>query len=883
MPAFITPVDVTPSTFGVYTDVDVSAHVAGGATGAILRVKNSAFSDRGYGLRRNGGGGDLYHDLNAEGHNWEVAPLDDGGVFEARLQSADLSLELTGYTQGEADFPTGPVDVTPGSWFGGFRDVDISAHTGGDPAAAALLLFRPIATDVFARAKGASFDLNGFCDNRQPILCGVDGSEVLQARSGSSSQRLWLTGWFTSGVLVESVPVDVTPGSSATWTTHALPAGATGAVFWAVAPGSSPVLWGARKKGSGLSWVAGSNQAVSLAIVEADGNAEVEIWDDDPGDLKIYRLATFAAVDDFTVEPEAIESAGEVTAVEVDAGDDFAVTPEAIESAGEVTAVEVGGFGRDTADPVIALVALPYDPSIEVTLEGPPAPFGAVAFGETDFSSFGAETQVYASDVGYDSRAGDSPAATPFPSDLLQTASFELRAFGGDRPGGESGREVTGALKLANPDGAYDAAALLGWDNRPVEIWRGTRARAFADFNLVLRGQALRVGFDEQSLTIALRDRQTALDQPVNAALYDGSGGLAGHEGIAGLAKPVAWGNLTGDNGNVPAVEIDPVNLVYQVHDGAIEAIDAVRDKGIALTAGSDRADYAALLAGTPPSGGYDTCLALGLLRLNPESGSPAGAITVDLQGNNSGGYVETTAEIARRVVATRLGAGNLSEGEIDELAVAALALAQPAPVGYWVGTAQVTAREVLDNLLGAIGGWHAFTREGKFTVARLDLTGTPAETLTVSDMALRQPPERAEVAPVWQVRMGWGVSWLVQSADDLASEAPDKARYGNARRYAPASDSTIRARHRGARSLTVEAYFAFESDAQAEAARLLALYGPDRDIWTFGRLGGLRGRWAGDTVTLNINGRYGHPKTCQVIGLREELSRNEGGLVLWG
>jgi hypothetical protein len=468
---------------------------------------------------------------------------------------------------------------------------------------------------------------------------------------------------------------------------------------------------------------------------------------------------------------------------------------------------------------------------------------------------------------------------------MKRTASFEARAFAGDRPSGAA-QEQAGAIVLDNGDGRYDAAAMMGFDGRTVELWKGTRARAFRDFTLLLRGTAERVSYDEGSFTIALRDRRATLDRPLNFSLYGGSGGLDGHDGIVGLAKPVALGNLTEDNGNVPAVNIDPVNLVYQVHDGPIEAIDAVRDKGIALTFEADYPDYDSLIAADLEGGEYATCLALGLIHLDPENGSPVGAVTVDLLGDASGsGYVETTAALLRRIVTSRLGAANLSGSELDSLALDALATAQPAPVGYWAGTAQQSCLEVLSALAGGIGGWHAFDRQGRFTAARLDLSGSAVETLTARETAQRQPAQRSEVAPVWQLRVAWGRSWLVQTADALAGTVSDddRAHYGQAARYAVAEDSTIRARHRLAQSLTVESYFARQSDAESEVARLLALYGPDRDVWTQGRAGGRLGRRSlGDRVSLDL-GRYGHPKACQVIGVREDFARGEVTLELWG
>ncbi|GAB4373859.1 MAG: hypothetical protein Kow00114_36060 [Kiloniellaceae bacterium] len=875
MPTFITPVDVTPGTLGVFTTVDVSAHVSASATGAILRVANAASVDRAYGLRRDSGdtSGGLYGDLDAEAQNWEAVPLTAAGTFQARLESASLSLELVGYFEAEAGFPSAPQNLSLSA--GSYREHDITALTDPDAADLAFLGFYAAPGLSFARIKGAALNAITATDSRQPIACGVDGDGKLQVYTSNFSQRCALLGWLKSGVVAASEPPDVTPGTTGSWQTHALPAGATGAVFWAAGDYTENLTWGARKKGSALAWTAKLNEGAGLAIVEADGSAEVELYAGEG--VTIYRIGYFASTDDFTMDFEAIESATEVEAAEFEVADTYTMDFEAIESATEVEAAEFTSIGFDASPPVIALVALPYDTSVEVTLDGPPSPFGSVAFGETAFSSFGAESALYASDAGYDSRATDTPASMPFPPAMLETALFDVRAFDGDRPTGAS-KEQAGALALANGDGRYDAAALLGWDGRTVELWRGTKNRAFADFNLLLRGTAQRVSFDESRFVIALRDRQAIFDVPVNAALFGGAGGLDGHAGIAGLAKPWIGGRVF----NVPLVNNDPVNLVFMASNGRIHAVDAVRDNGIALTFSADYADYDALLAASIALGEYATCLALGLIRLG---GAPVGEVTADVQGDASGsGYVETTAGILRRIVTSRLGGRNLSASEVDSVALDALAAAQPAPVGYFAGTQPVTARQALDALAGGIGGWHAFTREGKFTAARLDLTGVAAETVTARETAARQPASRVEVAPVWQIRVAWGRSWLVQSADALADEVdPDaKTYYGQAARYAVAQDSTIRARHRLAVPLTVESFFAEQSDAESEAARLLALYGSDRDLWTLGKAGRLGGRWLGDLMSLDL-GRYGQPKTCQVVGVREDYGRNEVSLVLWG
>src|SRR5690606_2984265 len=132
------------------------------------------------------------------------------------------------------------------------------------------------------------------------------------------------------------------------------------------------------------------------------------------GDL-LYRLAYFVeAADDHQVGGKGLTGAGTTGAMGHDLGDLYEITPERLVGAGVIGKAGLGSFGIDTSGDVVAMIARPYDNTIAVAHEGPPAPFGTVPFGATDFTSHGAESAVHASDVGYDSRSSDSPASMPF-------------------------------------------------------------------------------------------------------------------------------------------------------------------------------------------------------------------------------------------------------------------------------------------------------------------------------------------------------------------------------------------------------------------------------------------------------------------------------------
>jgi hypothetical protein len=142
-----------------------------------------------------------------------------------------------------------------------------------------------------------------------------------------------------------------------------------------------------------------------------------------------------------------------------------------------------------------------------------------------------------------------------------------------------------------------------------------------------------------QTLRISIRDNAFKLDVPASLNVYGGTGSADGTADMAGKRKPLAFGVVN----NITPAQVNPANLTYQVHDGAVNAIPAVYDSGYALSGpDADYASYAALAAATITNGHYATAKAVGLFRLGS---APNGLITCDVQGDSggSGGYITTT------------------------------------------------------------------------------------------------------------------------------------------------------------------------------------------------------------------------------------------------
>jgi len=267
-----------------------------------------------------------------------------------------------------------------------------------------------------------------------------------------------------------------------------------------------------------------------------------------------------------------------------------------------------------------------------------------------------------------------------------------------DFPGDDLG---TGAVPQAaeirwgnSSQSDLDAMAAYFWGDAPITV---RIAPEGAEPAVVLTGKVLQATIEDGGLKIALADPSTDLKKPLLTERYGGAGGLDGPAEWAGTIKRRVWGriwNLRGD-------PIDKAHNIFCFADPSrpIQAFTAVRDKGApaaALTtvawAGSAAATLAALQAAVAPVGGGVLCPSIACVKWWTQ---PAGDLCVDLQGEAGAGYVETTAEIAERLVQA-LGGPEFAVGT-----VAAAALARPAPVGWIAKDENETVSAMLDALLG--------------------------------------------------------------------------------------------------------------------------------------------------------------------------------------
>ncbi|HEX7007825.1 MAG TPA: hypothetical protein VF274_11835, partial [Alphaproteobacteria bacterium] len=256
---------------------------------------------------------------------------------------------------------------------------------------------------------------------------------------------------------------------------------------------------------------------------------------------------------------------------------------------------------------------------------------------------------LYYSTHGFTTEPADDPPNTYYDARVATAINFTRSLFQQGRIGGKS-IPGFGTLELRNEDGGLDDFVNYAFDGRRVVVRLGGEDFRYADFGVIYDGTSDGIEFTDRTIVIRLRDLQYLLQVPLHDALYDGSGGWEGGADIKGKVKPEAFGIVR----DAEPVPVYPAVLGYQLHNGPIEEIIAVKVGGIPLAYGGDHASLEQLEAATVAADAFASCLAQGAFRLGAE---PSHRVTVDFKADKTDGvYVETVADIVKRIVMTRAG-----------------------------------------------------------------------------------------------------------------------------------------------------------------------------------------------------------------------------------
>lgn len=467
----------------------------------------------------------------------------------------------------------------------------------------------------------------------------------------------------------------------------------------------------------------------------------------------------------------------------------------------------------------------------------------------------GAAVDLYYATGEFATEPGDTPASQPYRAVVQQALEFERSLYRAGSIGGRS-EAGFGQIVLVNAEADLDAWEHYAIDGRAITVRMGGPNFAYDDFGIVFKGIGDSVEFDTGVVRLNVRDRQFLFDVGVAMAIYAGTGGSEGGPEVEGKTRPRGWGVVH----NASPAPYDTATPRYQAHYGSVDELTEVRDKGSALTQ----------VMASPGVGEWLALTGSGVIELGND---PNGQVTVDFKGDDSGGYVETTADIVESIALNDVG---LTAGDLNAASFADVNLRNSAAVGIYVAMGEnPTAADLIDSLMNGIGGFWGMTRLDTLQIGIFSGPGTPVETYTEKDIDQfeRLPTEK----PIWRWRQGYQINYTIQPPDSLASGVSnaDKATWSQPMLIYGVDDTSVQTAH----LLAVDpepalGHFDLRTDAKTEAERRLALFGGDYGIYRVRVRRRPFARNLNDTVLIEYP-RYGFSagRTALILTLRESAA----------
>lgn len=496
----------------------------------------------------------------------------------------------------------------------------------------------------------------------------------------------------------------------------------------------------------------------------------------------------------------------------------------------------------------------------------------------------------------YTTSPSDTPPNTFYDGRIVDLGSMQRSLFGN---GGTLGPASvsTSAITLANADGVLDPWLDYGFDGRRLAI-----INLDGPGSVVFRGtvQSLDTSDAPRTMRLRIRDRLAELDKPLLTERYLGTtvASAATAEGNADL-KDALKQRVFG-SAYVAGKLVNEFDLIWQFSAGEVFSL-TVYDGGEPLTNIGDFGSIASLRAATIPAGRCATCLALGLVRLG---GLPGKGVTADVV-EGAIAADRTAAQIALRI----FDLYGIDVADIDSDSFDDLDDFNDAEVQIFVD-ADESCLSVLNKVVGSIGGAICHNNAGLFQVKHgAAPTGTAEQMFTLRDVLTEGqtfglasgPTNEGDGVPVWSVTVNWGRIWQVQGVGDLGGDPASltdpvgglarREFLGKAIRTAVAQDAGVKTAHPRAGEIIVDTLLTSQAAAEAEAARLLALYKVRRDRPVVPLpFEDAKDIEIGDVVDLDardINRRprfgWGVAKSFRVVGRKDDFTKRVIALDFFG
>jgi len=496
----------------------------------------------------------------------------------------------------------------------------------------------------------------------------------------------------------------------------------------------------------------------------------------------------------------------------------------------------------------------------------------------------------------------DTPANQDFQDYVDPAGLFTITRSitNGTKIGGRS-FPSSGILKLVNPkDRENTAGELDDWIDSDVYTWDGREFTAYlledtdtwTTKTQIFKGVFEDLNWSRDNLFFTFKDRQFKLDKLIQSTFYTGAGGNNGGADLEGKPYPLAFGRLW----NIAAVLVNSSTFLFQVHNGAIEEISEVRDKGVPLiTTGTATAGAAgSITLNATSTSGYDTIdpntLGNGYytncqIHITAGTGSgqtrtisgftaatrvatvssnwgttpdatsvyrieewtedlangrftllakPDGLVTCDVKGSTLGSsYSGKAADLMNYIVQTY---GGFTSGQVNSASITALNTANSSEVGYYTGINNPNILDCLDFLADSVGAYYGTNRSGELVVGRFEAPGTSSLDLIQDDIRKDSVDRQQFAAPVYRVIYNYRKNWTPQDPSSLATSVPADMQALFAKPYltTQTSDSAVQTKHKAAIELEINSSIYDDSAADTERDRIKTLYGTRRSIFSF-------------------------------------------------
>lgn len=443
----------------------------------------------------------------------------------------------------------------------------------------------------------------------------------------------------------------------------------------------------------------------------------------------------------------------------------------------------------------------------------------------------------YLSTVAYTTLPTDSPANRVYSPVVSGGVAFtETLPLDG------SATLSVGDIELNNDDGLLDSWLDDVWVNKPIRIYIGDVSWVRADFRLIFTGIVDNINSRAANrLNISLRDKLQRLNTPVSETL------LGGTTPNKDRLIPLCFGEVH----NVEPLLVDPATLKYKVHGSAIERLIEVRDNGVPVSINESLID------------GTFTLVA-----------QQAGTITCSVQGDKPTTYSNRIADTITRLVT---GYGKVSDrlttADIDTAQFAAFNTAHPQPVGVYLND-RSNVIEVCQQLASSVGAQISMSREGLLRLLKITLpaTGTPL-VVTPSDYVAKSLEIKERVDVKAAIKVGYCKNHTTQTGLNTGLPASHKDLFMQEYLSVTAKNQSVADTYKlNTEPVQTDTLLLTESDATAEANRLLTLWQQPRTVYKFVGYSHLLTVPLGQALTL-VSPRFGlsEGKTGIVVGIQSD------------